>query len=291
MRWISRTSRCAVSISKRKAEIRALPRLRLSIHTGQTTAVTPLSTRPSGVLSLRMKLSTRRFSEYQELRKQLGVHKPISLMNVATIAVKALKENGKMVDVVESEEINACTVDFKANIDGEEQDWVLLFKNETHNHPTEIEPFGGAATCIGGAIRDPLSGRSYVYAAMRVTGAGNPLTPESETRPGKLSQKKITTTAASGYSSYGNQIGLTTGLVDEVYHEGYVAKRMEVGAVVAAAPAENIRRERPEAGDVIILLGGRTGRDGIGGATGSSKSHSMESLESCGGGGSEGQRS
>lgn len=222
------------------------------------------------------------FSEYQELRKQLGVHKPISLMNVATIAVKALKENGKMVDVVESEEINACTVDFKANIDGEEQDWVLLFKNETHNHPTEIEPFGGAATCIGGAIRDPLSGRSYVYAAMRVTGAGNPLTPESETRPGKLSQKKITTTAASGYSSYGNQIGLTTGLVDEVYHEGYVAKRMEVGAVVAAAPAENIRRERPEAGDVIILLGGRTGRDGIGGATGSSKSHSMESLESCG---------
>ena len=228
-----------------------------------------------------MKTINKTFSEYQELRKQLGVHKPISLMNVATIAVKALKENGKMVDVVESEEINACTVDFKANIDGEEQDWVLLFKNETHNHPTEIEPFGGAATCIGGAIRDPLSGRSYVYAAMRVTGAGNPLTPESETRPGKLSQKKITTTAASGYSSYGNQIGLTTGLVDEVYHEGYVAKRMEVGAVVAAAPAENIRRERPEAGDVIILLGGRTGRDGIGGATGSSKSHSMESLESC----------
>ena len=222
------------------------------------------------------------FSEYQELRKQLGVHKPISLMNVATIAVKALKENGKLVDVVESEEINACTVDFKANIDGEDQDWVLLFKNETHNHPTEIEPFGGAATCIGGAIRDPLSGRGYVYAAMRVTGSGNPLTPVSETREGKLSQKKITTTAANGYSSYGNQIGLTTGLVDEVYHEGYVAKRMEVGAVVAAAPASNIRRERPAAGDVVILLGGRTGRDGIGGATGSSKSHSLESLETCG---------
>lgn len=222
------------------------------------------------------------FEEYMNTRENLNVTKPVTLMNVATIAVKALKKDGRLTNVVESEEINACTVDFKAEIDGEEQDWVLLFKNETHNHPTEIEPFGGAATCIGGAIRDPLSGRSYVYAAMRVTGAGDPLTPAAETVKGKLPQRKIVTTAANGYSSYGNQIGLTTGLVDEIYHPGYVAKRMEVGAVVGAAPAENIRRERPAAGDQIILLGGRTGRDGIGGATGSSKSHSEESLESCG---------
>ena len=222
------------------------------------------------------------FEEYMNTRENLNVTKPVTLMNVATIAVKALKKDGRLTNVVESEEINACTVDFKAEINGEEQDWVLLFKNETHNHPTEIEPFGGAATCIGGAIRDPLSGRSYVYAAMRVTGAGDPLTPAAETVKGKLPQRKIVTTAANGYSSYGNQIGLTTGLVDEIYHPGYVAKRMEVGAVVGAAPAENIRRERPAAGDQIILLGGRTGRDGIGGATGSSKSHSEESLESCG---------
>jgi phosphoribosylformylglycinamidine synthase len=222
------------------------------------------------------------YKEYLALRDELGVVKPVTLMNIATIAVKALKKDGRLTGVVESEEVNACTVEFKADIDGREEDWVLLFKNETHNHPTEIEPFGGAATCIGGAIRDPLSGRSYVYAAMRVTGAGDPLVPVSETRKGKLPQRKIVTTAAQGYSSYGNQIGLTTGLVDEIYHDGYVAKRMEVGAVVGAAPAENIVRERPEPGDMIILLGGRTGRDGIGGATGSSKSHSEESLESCG---------
>lgn len=222
------------------------------------------------------------FRDYLDKRKELGVRKPVSLMNIATLAVKALREQGKLEHLVQSEEINACTVDFKADVDGGEQDWVLLFKNETHNHPTEIEPFGGAATCIGGAIRDPLSGRSYVYAAMRVTGAGDPLVPASETRKGKLPQRKIVTTAAAGYSSYGNQIGLTTGLVDEIYHPGYVAKRMEVGAVIGAAPAENIRRERPEPGDVVILLGGRTGRDGIGGATGSSKSHSAESLEECG---------
>lgn len=222
------------------------------------------------------------FRDYLDKRKELGVRKPVSLMNIATLSVKALREQGKLEHLVQSEEINACTVDFKADVDGEEQDWVLLFKNETHNHPTEIEPFGGAATCIGGAIRDPLSGRSYVYAAMRVTGAGDPLVPASETRKGKLPQRKIVTTAAAGYSSYGNQIGLTTGLVDEIYHPGYVAKRMEVGAVIGAAPAENIRRERPEPGDVVILLGGRTGRDGIGGATGSSKSHSAESLEECG---------
>ena len=168
------------------------------------------------------------------------------------------------------------------NVDGEDQDWLLLFKNETHNHPTEIEPFGGAATCIGGAIRDPLSGRSYVYAAMRVTGASDPTVPISETLPGKLPQRTIVTSAAAGYSSYGNQIGLATGMVEELYHPGYAAKRMEVGAVIAAAPAENVRRERPQPGDIVILLGGRTGRDGCGGATGSSKSHTAQSLESCG---------
>ena len=166
-------------------------------------------------------------------------------------------------------------------VDGVTEPWLLLFKNETHNHPTEIEPFGGAATCIGGAIRDPLSGRSYVYGAMRVTGAADPLTPVSETIPGKLPQRKIVTTAAAGYSSYGNQIGLATGIVDEIYHPGYAAKRMEIGAVIAAAPAENVRRERPNPGDVVILLGGNTGRDGIGGATGS-KAHTQQSVETCG---------
>ena len=179
----------------------------------------------------------------------------------------------------ESEEINACSVRIRPTIDGEEQDWLLMFKNETHNHPTEIEPFGGAATCIGGAIRDPLSGRSYVYQAMRVTGAGDPTVPVSETLPGKLPQRRIVTRAANGYSSYGNQIGLATGVVQEFYHPGYIAKRLEVGAVVAAAPAENVIRETPEPGNVVLLLGGRTGRDGIGGATGSSKSHNLKSLQ------------
>ena len=182
----------------------------------------------------------------------------------------------------QSEEINACTVKVKVDVDGEDQDWLFLFKNETHNHPTEIEPFGGAATCIGGAIRDPLSGRSYVYQAMRVTGAGDPLVPVSETLPGKLPQRKLVTTAAAGYSSYGNQIGLATGQVDEIYHPGYVAKRMEIGAVVGATPASHVRRECPAPGDVIVLLGGRTGRDGVGGATGSSKAHKLDSLEHCG---------
>ena len=187
-----------------------------------------------------------------------------------------------MTDVDESEEINACTVKVKVDVDGEDQDWLFLFKNETHNHPTEIEPFGGAATCVGGAIRDPLSGRSYVYAAMRVTGAGDPLVPVRDTMKGKLPQRKIVTTAAAGYSSYGNQIGLATGQVDELYHSGYVAKRLEIGAVIAATPAENVRREVPSPGDLVILLGGRTGRDGCGGATGSSKSHTLESLTHCG---------
>ena len=203
-------------------------------------------------------------------------------MDIATLAVKHLKKSGKLDKLDESEEINACTVKIKVNVNGESQNWLLLFKNETHNHPTEIEPFGGAATCIGGAIRDPLSGRSYVYAAMRVTGAGNPLTPVKDTIKGKLPQRKIVTTAAAGYSSYGNQIGLATGLVDEIYHEGYVAKRMEIGAVIAATPEENVVRLTPEEGDVVILLGGRTGRDGCGGATGSSKSHTEASLTACG---------
>ena len=222
------------------------------------------------------------YDRYIKTREELGRTKPQNLMDIATLATRYLKVNGKLPRLDESEEINACTVKIKVEIDGEEQDWLLLFKNETHNHPTEIEPFGGAATCIGGAIRDPLSGRSYVYAAMRVTGAADPTVPLSETLEGKLPQRTIVTTAAAGYSSYGNQIGLATGIVDEVYDEGYAAKRMEIGAVIAAAPAENVRREVPEDGDVVILLGGRTGRDGCGGATGSSKSHTLESLESCG---------
>ncbi len=222
------------------------------------------------------------YDEYLQTRQFLNRTKPINLMDLATVAVRYLKKTGKLNKLDESEEINACTVNITVNVNGKDEDWLLLFKNETHNHPTEIEPFGGAATCIGGAIRDPLSGRSYVYAAMRVTGAGNPLKPVSETLKGKLPQRKIVTTAAAGYSSYGNQIGLATGLVDEIYHEGYTAKRMEIGAVIAATPKKNVRRERPVAGDVVILLGGRTGRDGCGGATGSSKSHTLSSLESCG---------
>ncbi len=222
------------------------------------------------------------YREYLSIRNALDRKKPVSLMDIGTIAAKYLKEKGLLDGLDESEEINACTVKIDVEIDGKKEPWLLLFKNETHNHPTEIEPFGGAATCIGGAIRDPLSGRSYVYSAMRVTGAGDPLVPIEETLEGKLPQRKIVTTAASGYSSYGNQIGLATCQVDEIYHPGYRAKRMEVGAVIAAAPAENVRRERPSPGDLVILLGGKTGRDGIGGATGSSKSHTLESLESCG---------
>ena len=222
------------------------------------------------------------YDDYVATRKELGRTKPICLMDIATLAVRYLKKEGKLPKLDESEEINACTVKIKVNVDGVDEDWLLLFKNETHNHPTEIEPFGGAATCIGGAIRDPLSGRSYVYGAMRVTGAADPLKSVSETMKGKLPQRKIVTTAADGYSSYGNQIGLATGIVDEIYHDGYAAKRMEIGAVIAAAPAENVRREVPAPGDVVILLGGSTGRDGCGGATGSSKSHTLESLESCG---------
>ncbi len=222
------------------------------------------------------------YADYMKTREDLGRTKPVTLMDLGTIAAKALKAAGKMEGLDESEEINACTVKIKATINGEPEDWLLLFKNETHNHPTEIEPFGGAATCIGGAIRDPLSGRAYVYTAMRITGAADPRRPLDQTMKGKLPQRKIVTSAADGYSSYGNQIGVSTGLVQEIYHDGYAAKRMELGAVIGAAPAENVVRERPAPGDIIILLGGRTGRDGCGGATGSSKSHDLSSLESCG---------
>lgn len=223
------------------------------------------------------------FNRYLKLREELKrTNKPICLMDMATIGAKYLKHTGKLKNLDESEEINACTVKVKVDVNGHDEDWLFLFKNETHNHPTEIEPFGGAATCIGGCIRDPLSGRSYVYQAMRVTGAADPRTPISETLEGKLSQRKIVTSAAAGYSSYGNQIGLATGEVHELYHPGYVAKRMEVGAVVAATPADHVRRETPEPGDVIILLGGRTGRDGIGGATGASKAQDADSIEECG---------
>ena len=222
------------------------------------------------------------YEDYIKTRELLGRTKPVCLMDLATIAVKYLKTRGRLDKLDESEEINACTVKVNIEVDGESEPWLLLFKNETHNHPTEIEPFGGAATCLGGCIRDPLSGRAYAYSAMRVTGAADPLQPVSETLPGKLPQRSITTTAARGYSSYGNQIGLCTGMVDEIYHPGYAAKRMEVGAVMAAAPAFNVRRERPEPGDVVLLLGGSTGRDGIGGATGSSKAHDTHSVETCG---------
>ncbi len=222
------------------------------------------------------------YSQYISDRKRLGRTKPVNLMDIGTLAAKVLKAEGKLSKLDESEEINACTVKMKINHNGKEEDWLLLFKNETHNHPTEIEPFGGAATCIGGAIRDPLSGRAYVYSAMRVTGAADPTKPFSQTMRGKLPQRKLVTTAANGYSSYGNQIGLATGMVDELYHDGYAAKRMEIGAVVAATPAANVRREVPAPGDIVILLGGRTGRDGCGGATGSSKSHNLSSLDTCG---------
>lgn len=223
------------------------------------------------------------YKEYKLDKEELGRSaKPVCLMDIATAAVRKLKKDGLLPDLDESEEINACSVKITVDVDGKDEQWLLMFKNETHNHPTEIEPFGGAATCLGGAIRDPLSGRSYVYQAMRVTGASDPLLPVDKTIPGKLPPRKITTTAAQGYSSYGNQIGLATGHVAEIYDPGYMAKRMEIGAVIGAAPAENVVRERPVPGDIIILLGGRTGRDGCGGATGSSKSHSVESLETCG---------
>ena len=221
---------------------------------------------------------------YVETRKDVygARQKDISLMDMATLGAKALRKMGKLDDLDASDEINACSIVVTANVDGRDEPWLIMFKNETHNHPTEIEGFGGAATCLGGAIRDPLSGRSYVYQAMRITGSGDPRVPYSRTRAGKLPQRRITTTAAQGYSSYGNQIGLAAGKVQEYYHPGFVAKRMELGAVIAATPRDHVRRAQPEPGDIVMLLGGRTGRDGCGGATGSSKAHNAQSLTTCG---------
>ncbi len=220
------------------------------------------------------------FQRYLQIRKDLGrEHKPISLMDFGTIAAKYFRAEGKLENLVISDEINACTIEIEAEIDGEKEPWYLLFKNETHNHPTEIEPFGGASTCVGGAIRDPLSGRAFVYQAMRITGSANPLEPIENTREGKLPQRKITKEAASGYSSYGNQIGLATSLVNEIYHEGYKAKRMEVGFVMGAAPVDWVKRENPSIGDKVIVLGGKTGRDGVGGATGSSKTQTIDAID------------
>ncbi len=227
---------------------------------------------------------TEAYNQYLQARKEVykDKSKKETLMDMATLGMKALKNQGLLEDLDESEEINACSIVVPAEIDGQIEDWLVMFKNETHNHPTEIEPFGGAATCLGGAIRDPLSGRSYVYQAMRVTGSGDPRTPIEDTILGKLPQRKITTGAAAGYSAYGNQIGLATGQVVEVYHPGYAAKRMEIGAVIGAVPKADVVRSQPEPGDIVVLLGGQTGRDGCGGATGSSKAHTEESLTTCG---------
>ena len=214
------------------------------------------------------------YETYLHLREEVhGNKKVMTLMDMATIAGKYLRKNGKLEDMEVSDEINACSIEITVDVDGEDQQWLLMFKNETHNHPTEIEPFGGASTCIGGAIRDPLSGRSYVYQAMRITGAGDITKDIKEALPNKLPQSRISKGAAAGYSSYGNQIGLATTYVKEIYNDGYVAKRMEVGAVVGAAPKENVVRKKPNAGDIVVLIGGATGRDGVGGATGSSKEH------------------
>ena len=252
-----------------------------SDHCRHTTFLTTLDS-----AELRKPAVEAAFRRYLAAREEVygrekAAARPVNLMDVATIGAKLLRKRGKTPNIDVSEEINACSIRIDVDVDGRTEPWLLMFKNETHNHPTEIEPFGGAATCIGGAIRDPLSGRVYVYQAMRVTGAADPLVPVADTLPGKLPQRKLVTTAAAGYSSYGNQIGLATGLVHEFYHPGYIAKRLEIGAVVGAAPASNVVRLRPAPGDKVILLGGRTGRDGCGGATGSSKSHTSASLETC----------
>ncbi len=244
-------------------------------HTTFSTHLDNIQIHDPGVQAAYEQYLAARVEVYGE---EKAAARPQTLMDIATIGAKTLKKRGLLPELDESEEINACSIHVTATVNGEDTDYLLMFKNETHNHPTEIEPFGGAATCIGGCIRDPLSGRAYVHQAMRVTGAGDPRKPLSETIPGKLPQRKLCQTAAAGYSSYGNQIGLATGHVAELYHDGFVAKRLECGAVVGAAPACNVRRERPAPGDVVVLLGGRTGRDGIGGATGSSKSHNMKSL-------------
>ncbi len=244
-------------------------------HTTFSTHLDSISIEDEAIAAAYERYLAARVEVYGE---EKAAKRPQTLMDIATIGAKTLKKRGLLPELDESEEINACSIRVNAKVDGQDEDWLLMFKNETHNHPTEIEPFGGAATCIGGCIRDALSGRAYVHQAMRFTGGGDPRTPLHETPEGKLPQRRLAQTAAAGYSSYGNQIGLATGHVAEVYHSGYVAKRLECGAVVAAAPAENVVRERPAAGDVVILLGGRTGRDGIGGATGSSKSHNKKSL-------------
>ena len=251
-----------------------------SDHCRHTTFLTRLEK-----VEINWDLANDIFEDYKKSREYVydgKKAKDICLMDVATIAVKELKKKGMLKDLDESEEINACSIKAEIEVDGKKEEYLVMFKNETHNHPTEIEPFGGAATCLGGAIRDPLSGRVYVYQAMRVTGCGDPRETVQETMANKLPQRKLTNEAARGYSSYGNQIGLATGKVEEIYHEGYKAKRMEIGALVGAAPKENVVRKRPEPGDVVILLGGRTGRDGCGGATGSSKAHNSESLTTCG---------
>ncbi len=251
-----------------------------SDHCRHTTFMTKFET-----LDIKWDLLEKVFEEYKKSREYVydgKKAKDICLMDIATIAVKDLRKQGYLKNLDESEEINACSIKANIEVDGKNEEYLIMFKNETHNHPTEIEPFGGAATCLGGAIRDPLSGRVYVYQAMRVTGCGDPRTLVKDTLPNKLPQRKLTNEAARGYSSYGNQIGLATGQVAEIYHPGYVAKRLEIGALVGAAPAKNVIRERPIPGDVVILLGGRTGRDGCGGATGSSKAHNSSSLSTCG---------
>jgi phosphoribosylformylglycinamidine synthase len=255
-----------------------------SDHCRHTTFLTELNNVEfaggTGILPIR-----QAWEEYQKGRDIVYAgrkKKPVCLMDMAMLAAKRMKKQGLLPDLDESDEINACSIEADVNVDGKPQRWLIEFKNETHNHPTEIEPFGGAATCLGGAIRDPLSMRAYVYQAMRITGSGDPRTPLADTVPGKLPQRKITREAAHGYSSYGNQIGLATGQVTEIYHPGYVAKRMELGAVIGAVPKANVRREEPLPGDVVLLIGGRTGRDGCGGATGSSKAHTEESIGRCG---------
>ena len=251
-----------------------------SDHCRHTTFLTKLE-----ILEIKWDLLQKVYEDYLQARDMVYENrkaKDICLMDIATIAAKELKKAGYMKELDESEEINACSIKADILVDGKPEEYLIMFKNETHNHPTEIEPFGGAATCLGGAIRDPLSGRVYVYQAMRVTGCGDPRKTVEETMPNKLPQRKLTNEAARGYSSYGNQIGLATGQVAEIYHEGYVAKRMEIGALVGAAPKENVVRTRPVPGDIVILLGGKTGRDGCGGATGSSKAHTSESLTTCG---------
>lgn len=250
-------------------------------HTTFTTEIQDVEIAP-GVYNQPIQAAYDRYMEVREKLYGKDTERPITLMDIAVLGVKKLRSEGKLEDLDISDEINACSIIVPIEIDGKSEEWLVMFKNETHNHPTEIEPFGGAATCLGGAIRDPLSGRSYVYQAMRVTGCADPRTPIEDTLPGKLPQRKITIGAANGYSSYGNQIGLATGHVQEYYHDKFVAKRMELGAVIGAVPRGNVRREEPKSGDLIVLLGGRTGRDGCGGATGSSKEHTVESLLSCG---------